>query len=86
MPLPTRKQELKNDIDWQQVFEGFSCVMGNIWRARKFFKTDELSFSIPEEMFLRMLEHFENSFLMTNTWQIVAKKIERSRKAWGKAG
>lgn len=35
MDLPTREKELKNEIDWQGVFTNFSCVMGNIWRARK---------------------------------------------------
>ena len=33
--LPTREKEQKNEIDWQAVFGRFSCVMGNIWRARK---------------------------------------------------
>ena len=35
MDLPTREKEIKNEIDWQAVFSRFSCVMGNIWRARK---------------------------------------------------
>ncbi len=34
-PLPTREAEIKNKIDWQAVFTQFSCVIGNIWRARK---------------------------------------------------
>jgi uncharacterized protein (DUF169 family) len=51
--------------------------------ARKFFKTDELSFSVPFQMFLDMLDRFEDSFLKTETWQIVQKKITRSQKAWG---
>ncbi|MBT8356584.1 MAG: hypothetical protein KJO61_02320, partial [Deltaproteobacteria bacterium] len=33
--LPTHEKEIKNDIDWQAVFTRFSCVIGNIWRARK---------------------------------------------------
>lgn len=33
--LPTREKEMKNEIDWQAIFAQFSCVMGNIWRARK---------------------------------------------------
>jgi uncharacterized protein (DUF169 family) len=33
--LPTREKEMKNEIDWKQVFSQFSCVMGHIWRARK---------------------------------------------------
>jgi uncharacterized protein (DUF169 family) len=33
--LPTREKEMKNEINWQEVFSQFSCVMGHIWRARK---------------------------------------------------
>ena len=33
--LPTRKKEIRNQIDWQAVFGKFSCAMGHIWRARK---------------------------------------------------
>ena len=51
--------------------------------ARKFFKTDELSFTVPFEMFVEMLNRFEASFLKTETWQTVQKKISRSKKAWG---
>ncbi|CAD7846807.1 MAG: hypothetical protein [Olavius algarvensis Delta 4 endosymbiont] len=51
--------------------------------ARKFFKTDELSFTVPMEMFTGMLTRFEGSFLKTKTWSLVRKKIDRSKKAWG---
>lgn len=54
--------------------------------ARKFFKTDELSFTIPCDMFFRMLEKFDSSFLATPTWEIVRKKIRRSERAWGESG
>ena len=50
---------------------------------RKFMKTDEMTFSIPYEMYLLFLEKWEKSFLLTDTWAGVKKKIERSRKAWG---
>ncbi len=53
--------------------------------ARKFFKTDELSFTVPFSMFTEMLNRFEESFLSTKTWKVVQKKIERSRKAWGES-
>ena len=33
--LPTREKEVNNQVDWQKVFDQFSCVMGLIWRARK---------------------------------------------------
>jgi len=51
--------------------------------ARKFFKTDELSFTVPNAMFSQMLERFEHSFLTTKTWGIVQKKIHRSKNRWG---
>lgn len=50
--------------------------------ARKFFKTDELSFSVPFTMFNDMLNRYSESFLKTGTWANVRKKIKRSRKAW----
>jgi uncharacterized protein (DUF169 family) len=51
--------------------------------ARKFFKTDELSFTVPFQMFKEMLNRFGESFLTTKTWATVQKKILRSKKAWG---
>lgn len=51
--------------------------------ARKFFKTDELSFTVPLGIFREMLKRFDESFLKTKTWDIVRKKIERSRSMWG---
>ena len=51
--------------------------------ARKFFKTDELSFTVPWPMFKDMLVNAKHSFLKTATWQTVKKKIDRSKKSWG---
>ena len=51
--------------------------------ARKYFKTDELSFTMPLDMYLKMLARFEESFLKTGTWATVQKKIMRSKRAWG---
>jgi hypothetical protein len=51
--------------------------------ARKFYKTDELSFTVPYQMFSDMLSRFEDSFLKTDTWTTVQKKIKRSKKTWG---
>jgi uncharacterized protein (DUF169 family) len=51
--------------------------------ARKFFKTDELSFTVPYQMFVEMIERFDGSFLTTKNWETVRKKIERSKKTWG---
>ena len=51
--------------------------------ARKFFKTDELSFTMPFSMFTEMTKRYDESFLKTETWANVQKKIDRSKKAWG---
>lgn len=51
--------------------------------ARKFLKTDELSFTVPFAMFEAMLKRYGESFLMTKTWKTVQQKIARSKKAWG---
>jgi uncharacterized protein (DUF169 family) len=53
--------------------------------ARKFFKTDELSFTVPFGVVAEMINRFDESFLKTNTWATVQKKIARSKKAWGEA-
>ena len=50
---------------------------------RKFLKTDEITFTVPFEMFQRMVNRWSESFLTTKTWAMVRKKINRSRKAWG---
>lgn len=50
---------------------------------RKFLKTDEATFSIPYGMYLHFLEKWQDSFLTTETWAGVKKKIAKSRGAWG---
>ncbi len=52
--------------------------------ARKFFNTDELTFTVPYDMFSQMLERFSESFLTTKTWTTVQKKIVRSNRAWAR--
>jgi len=51
--------------------------------ARKFHRPDELSFAMPWELFAQMVARWPESFLTTETWAVVKKKIARSRKAWG---
>lgn len=50
--------------------------------ARKFLKTDELSFTVTFDMFSEMLKRYDSSFLTTETWKNVGKKIEKSKKQW----
>jgi uncharacterized protein (DUF169 family) len=52
---------------------------------RKFLKPDEITFTVPFEMFTRMVNRWPESFLKTETWDVVKKKAEHSRKAWGES-
>ena len=76
-----------NIITWPRKYlaQGQNKAVLGGWdpSARQFFRTDELTFTVPYSMFNRMVERFEDSFLRTNTWAIVQKKIARSRKTWG---
>jgi len=71
-----------------QVRNRNKAVLGG-WdpSARKFFPPDELSFAVPFAMFSAMLEQYQQSFLMTDTWATVVKKAARSDRIWqgGKA-
>ncbi len=53
---------------------------------RKFLKADEMTFTVPYEMFKRMADRWSESFLTTSTWEAVKKRIARSRQAWGEDG
>lgn len=52
--------------------------------ARKFFQTDELSFSMPFDLFRSMMDRCDESFLTRKNWSVVKKKIDKSRKVWSK--
>jgi uncharacterized protein (DUF169 family) len=49
---------------------------------RRFLKPDEITFTVPWEMFVRMVTRYRESFLTKPTWAMVRKKIALSRKAW----
>lgn len=75
-----------NMITWPYRYQARGenrAVLGG-WdpSARKFFGTDELTFTVPYNMFIQMYERFPESFLKTKTWTTVQKKIDRSNKAW----
>ncbi len=44
--------------------------------ARKRTKSDLITFSIPMSKFITMIDQMEESFLMTDTWTIIQKRIE----------
>jgi hypothetical protein len=53
--------------------------------ARKFMKTDELTFSVPLALYGKMLEVMEDSALTRHTWATGRKKVARSRRIWGES-
>lgn len=76
-----------NIVTWplRYLAEGkLKAVLGG-WDPsdRKFLKTDEITFTVPFEMFQRMVKRWPESFLITKTWATIRKKIDRSRRAWG---
>jgi hypothetical protein len=60
------------------------AVMGG-WdpSERKFLKPDEITFSMPYEMFGRMVTRWPESFMNTDTWATIRKRIALSKKKWG---
>ncbi len=74
-------------ISWPFVYEqrGMECaVLGGFDpSARKFLKTDELTFSIPLSLYKKMLDAMETSALTRHTWNGVRKKILKSNRTWG---
>ena len=52
--------------------------------ARKYMKTDELTFTVPWSLYQKMLQALpESMFNVGKEWSIVRKKVSRSAKAWG---
>ena len=52
--------------------------------ARKFMKTDELTFTVPLSLYKKMLAALpESMFNVPGAWAEVRKKVSRSAKAWG---
>ncbi len=52
--------------------------------ARKFMKTDELTFTVPMSLYIKMLEKLpESMFNVEGAWPGVKKKVSRSAKTWG---
>ena len=51
--------------------------------ARKFMKPDEMTFTVPFVLYDAFLARWRESFLVTDTWDMVKKKIVKSKEAWG---
>lgn len=75
-----------NLVTWPLKYLGegrLKAVLGG-WDPsdRRFLKPDEITFTVPWEMFARMVTRWRESFLTRQTWGSVRKKIELSRKVW----
>lgn len=51
--------------------------------ARKYMKTDEMTFAMPVSLYLKMLDAMEDSALPRHIWQNTRKKVLLARKTWG---
>ena len=76
-----------NVVSWplRYLSQGkLKAVMGG-WdpSERKFLRPDEITFSVPHEMFGRMVARWQESFLSTDTWTTVKKRIAMSKRKWG---
>jgi hypothetical protein len=51
--------------------------------ARPYGGPDELTFSVPISKFRTMVENMEESFLITNSWKVIQKRIKQPYSASG---
>lgn len=54
--------------------------------ARRFVPGNMLTFAVPVKRFETMVEHMEESFLITSTWKVIKNRIERNLPDPGKRG
>lgn len=75
-----------NLVSWPRVYaaQGITCAVagGADPSCRPYVKTDESTLTMPWAMYQRCVAHWEESFLCTDTWSTVRKKIARSNAAW----
>lgn len=75
-------------IAWPLAYEhrGVECaVLGGFdISARKYLKTDELTFSISLALYRKMLDAMETSALPRHAWDIARKKVLKSNRTWEK--
>ncbi len=77
-------------IGWPRVYrargEERAVIGGLDPSARKFMKTDELTFAAPFSFYRKMLDAMRTSALTRHTWQGVRTKVLKSRRTWGEEG
>lgn len=54
--------------------------------CRPFLKTDEITFTVPYELFERMVNRSQESFLNGPSWSEVKKRVRKSKEVWNKDG
>ncbi len=77
MVTMVRKYQSKGEL--KAVIGGWDCT------CRKYFKPDEIIFSMPLALFEKMLARWKESFLVTHTWDQCRKKIALSERVWSGA-
>lgn len=79
-----------NIITWPLVYQQrgleYAVLGGFDPSARKYMKTDELTFALPLPLYRKMLDVMETSALTRHTWAGVRKKVMKSRRTWGEEG
>ncbi len=79
-----------NAVTWplKYMCQGeMKAVLGS-WdpSCRRYFRIDEITFSMPYEMLRMMAEHWKESFLGitgNSTWEMVRKRARLSQQRWG---
>jgi len=76
-----------NIVTWplKYLSEGkLKAVLGG-WdpSERVYLGTDEITFTVPSDIYKLMLARWPESFLNASAWRAVKKKITRSRRIWG---
>lgn len=71
-------------VSWPRIFsqkgEKKAVVGGFDATCRKYFRKDEISFSVPFELFLDMLQEWPQSVLSSIYWGEVKKKIKKGKR------
>lgn len=71
-------------LHYQEKGEEKAVLGGFDPSARKYMKTDELTFTVPWSLYQKMLKTLPDSiFNVDGEWKTVRKKVKRSAKTWG---
>lgn len=77
-----------NLVAWPRRYlaEGRQCAVvgGMDPSCRPYLQTDEMTFTVPWALYQRFLTRWQDSFLKTETWETVLKKVARSERQWAK--